>query len=87
MKTYARIENGVVAELFTIDVDPAGLFHPSFHWVEAPPGVTENFLHDGTRFTAPPPPFAAPTPTPTLADLQVRVAALTAEIAAFLPTT
>jgi len=84
MKTYARIENGVVAELFTSDLDPAGLFHPSFHWVEAPSGVTENFLYDGTRFTSPP---LIAVPTPTLADLQARLAVLTAEIAALSPTT
>jgi len=84
MKTYVRIENDVVVELFANDVDPAKLFHPSLHWMEAPPGVTENFLFDGTRFTAPP--LRPTVPAPTLADLQVRLAALTAEIAALSPT-
>jgi len=80
MKTYARIENGVVVELFASDADPGKLFHSSLHWMEAPSGVAESFLFDGTRFTAPP--LSSIIPIPTLADLQERLAVLTAEIAA-----
>lgn len=34
MKTYARIENGVVAELFQTDGDITTMFHPSLQWVD-----------------------------------------------------
>jgi len=34
MKTYARIERGIVHELFTTDGNIKELFHPSMHWVD-----------------------------------------------------
>lgn len=34
MKTYARIERGIVHELFTTDGNIKDLFHPSMHWVD-----------------------------------------------------
>ena len=34
MKTFARIEQGAVAELFATDHDVASLFHPSLKWVD-----------------------------------------------------
>lgn len=57
---YARIENGLVAEI--IHTDPAGLFHPSRVWVECPDNVAEGWSYDGEGF-APPAPVAAPAPT------------------------
>ena len=38
MKTYARIEDGVVVELFQTEGDIAELFHPALVWVEVPEG-------------------------------------------------
>lgn len=35
MKTYARIESGVVVELFETDGDITQMFHPDLVWVEA----------------------------------------------------
>jgi len=84
MKTYARIESGVVVELAASDTVPAKSFHSSLHWVEASLGVAENFLFDGTCFTAPP--LLPAIPLPTLADLQARLASLAVEIAALSPT-
>lgn len=90
MKTYARIESGLVAEIVTLSEDPAELFHPSLVWREVTtPGVVPGWLAgttdaDGvTLFSAPPPPIATPPITPSLAQLQSDLATLTAMIAAF----
>jgi hypothetical protein len=40
MKTYARIENGTVVELFATAGDMATMFHPSMQWAECVPGTT-----------------------------------------------
>jgi len=34
MKKYARIDNGIVAELFETDAEIKKLFHPSLMWVD-----------------------------------------------------
>jgi len=34
MKTYARIQDSLVAELFSTDLDIAELFHPDLIWVD-----------------------------------------------------
>lgn len=34
MKTYARIDHGIVMELFSTDADIADLFHPDLVWVD-----------------------------------------------------
>jgi len=62
MKTYARIDKGIVMEIFSTDADIATLFHPELVWVDvtsvAPQpndnwGATES---DGQWvFVAPPP--------------------------------
>ncbi|MBN9508252.1 MAG: hypothetical protein J0I21_03945, partial [Alphaproteobacteria bacterium] len=33
-RTYARIENGIVAELLTSAETPQTLFHPALHWMD-----------------------------------------------------
>lgn len=53
MKTYARIYNGAVAELFETRGDIAEMFHPSLVWVEAPQGVEIGYLYDEGVFSAP----------------------------------
>lgn len=40
MKNYARIEGGIVAELFETDGDIAEMFHPDLVWVEVPKGCS-----------------------------------------------
>lgn len=84
MKTYARIQDGAVAELFATDADIALLFNPALVWqdVTGIPGVAEGWLHDGSAF-APPKPVAAP-PAPSLAELQAQLQALAAQIAALV---
>ena len=54
---WARIENGVVAEI--TDTDPDGRFHPDMVWVEAPDGIQPGHLYADGEFSAPvgePPP-------------------------------
>lgn len=62
MKTYARIENGVVVELFTTDGNMAEMFHPDLIWedVTNAAGVKEGWKKSGPNadgsvvFIAPP---------------------------------
>jgi hypothetical protein len=53
MKTWARIENGRVAETFDFDTDPTSLFAPGWVWVEAPEGTQQNATFDGEILTNP----------------------------------
>lgn len=54
MKTYARIENGVVAETLTTEQGIVGWFHPALLWVDATgiEGLAEGWRYDGTHFAA-----------------------------------
>jgi|GEM_PF-2472573 len=84
MKVYARIENGVVAELIEGD-DVAGRFHPSLRFVDVSGlGVLVGWLEADGRFVAPPPP-SGQLPAPDLASLQAELALLAAKIAAMTP--
>lgn len=67
--SYARITNGIVAELFTL---PAGsppiaeMFHPSLTWVDVTnvsPAPQAGWSYSGGSFAPPPAP-----PAPTLAE-------------------
>ena len=83
MKTYARIQDGLVAELLQTDDDITSLFNPALAWVEvsSQSDIAEGWHFDGTNFTPPsPPPPAAPGPT--IAELQTQLAALSAQLAA-----
>jgi hypothetical protein len=60
MRTYARIQADLVAELFTTDEDIAELFHPDLVWVDvgaAQPAV--GWAYAGGVFS--PPPSSVPT--------------------------
>ena len=84
MRTYARVENGMVAEIIGTSVDINSLFHPSLHWVD----VTEQTVqvgwmqgNDGT-FTLPPLPGPAPMLTlPSLVELLAEITALREQVA------
>lgn len=67
MKTYARIQDGVVAELFETDQDITELFHSDLIWVECTSvdGIAQRWTYDGTVFAAP------VVPTPTIEELSV----------------
>jgi hypothetical protein len=80
MATFARIENGTVAELLASEAAPEALFHPSLRWVAvAAPGVAVGWRHTPDGF-APPPAEAAPPP-PSLAELHARISDLAAQVA------
>ena len=83
MKIYARIQDGLIAELLRTDDDITGLFNPALSWVDvsSQPDIAEGWHFDGTNFTppSPPPPGA---PGPTIAELQTQLAALSAQLAA-----
>ena len=53
MKTFARIQDGVVMEIIIAEVLPE--FHPEIAatFVEAPEGTEQHYLFDGTTFTPP----------------------------------
>lgn len=82
MRTYARIQNGLVVELLKTDSDIAKLFPPELVWVDVSgqPNVKDGWRYDGKSFTAPStvPPAA---PLPTIAELQAQLAALNAKMA------
>lgn len=88
MKTYARVSNGVVAELVSTDVDPATLFYPSLQWqLVTDSAVVPGWLVSATGFTPPVPPAPTIPPPPTLSQLQAELTALAAQIAALTPKT
>lgn len=81
MKTYARIQDGRVAEVLKTEGDIKSMFNPNLVWVDisSQPNVAENWHFDGSKFTAPP---AAPSaaPTATVAELQAQLAVLGAKL-------
>ena len=87
MKTYARIQNEVVAELLTTDLDIAGCFNPTLIWVDvsAVSGIAPGWQQDPSGFS-PPAATAAPPEPPSLAQLQAAIAAISAQLAALTPT-
>jgi hypothetical protein len=83
MRTYARIQDGRVAELLKTDGDITGMFNPALIWVEVTSlsNVAEGWHLNGTNFA---PSVVAPptTPVPTLAELKAKLAAIGAQLAA-----
>ena len=83
MKTYARIQDGLVAETLKTEGDITSMFNPALVWVDVSsrPDIAEGWQFDGTNFSPPPaPPPAAPA-TATIAELQAQLAALSAQLA------
>lgn len=82
MRTYARIADGVVAELVATSEPVAELFHPSLDFVDATgseAGV--GWLWTGSAFMPPLPPQPTLRP-PSLGELEAALAALAAQVAA-----
>ena len=82
MKLYARIQNGMVAELVRTGSDVSKMFHPELSWIEVTSvaGLAEGWTHDGNTFMPPSP--VPPPPPPTLAQLEAQLSDLGAQIAA-----
>ncbi len=82
MGIFARIENGVVAEVIATERDIGELFHPAMGWVEtAGREVAAGFAYVEGVFVAPPAEVAAPV-VDTVASLQAQIAELAARVAA-----
>lgn len=72
-KTYARVSNGVVAEIIVLDaaIPPSAIYHPTivaqmFDVTGIQPPVEVGWIYDGSTFSAPP----GLTPEETIADLK-----------------
>lgn len=81
MATYARLQNGVVAELLSTTAPIGTLFPPGLTWVDvtALPQVAVGWLSQGNGFAAPPLAIIPTLPTLTIAaTLSAMQAQLTA---------
>ena len=89
MKTFARLQDGLVAELVTTEQPIHTLFHPGMVWldVSGEPAVTTGWLSDGRTVSRPAAAEVMPAPTrdpsAELADIRSALAALQARVAAF----
>jgi hypothetical protein len=85
MKTYARVENQVVAEIITTTQTIGELFHPALRWVEVTgQSVQVGWIqNDNNTFAAPPQSAttAAATAGPSTAELQAEIKALKDQVA------
>jgi hypothetical protein len=83
MRTYARVQDGVVAELLKTSSDVTQMFHPSLVWVDVSSNaaIREGWHFDGKEFSGPPQP-SEPASGSTLADLQAQLVLLEAKFAA-----
>ncbi len=88
MKTYARLDGPMVAELFATDADLATLFNPALVWVDvtATPAVQVGWVQQsGGGFVAPvagPVPDGAGVAVVSFANLQAQLSALQAVLTA-----
>jgi hypothetical protein len=74
MKTYARIQNGVVAEFIGTNGDITEMFHPDLVWVpcDGVTGIAIGWHYAGKTFSAPPPVVVAIGPLIEAAKAKVR---------------
>lgn len=88
MKTFARLQDGLVAELVTTEHPIHTLFHPDMVWldVSGEPAVTTGWISDGRTVNRPAVQEATPASTPDplaeLAGIRTALAALQARVAA-----
>lgn len=83
MKTYARIQDGLVAELLETEHDITNMFNPALFWVDigSRVGIHEGWQFDGVEFTSPTVSSVVARAL-TLAELQAQLSVLSAQIAA-----
>lgn len=83
MKTYARIQDGLVAELMTTGSDVTQMFHPSLIWIDvsADTPIKEGWRFDGKGFSPPHEP-TEPASALTVGELQAQLASIEAKLAA-----
>lgn len=82
MKTYARIQEGRVAELLTTGGDISTMFHRDIIWVDVTSvnGIAVGWEYDGRHFSAPSAPEPASSSV-TLSGLQAQLALLSSQLA------
>ena len=87
MATYARVQGGVVAELFTTAGDMTKLFHPGLAWLDvtATPQAAVGWTAHGGVVTAPARPPAPIVVAPvsiaaSLASVEAQLTALQAQV-------
>jgi hypothetical protein len=81
MRTYARVQDGMVAELLRTDGDITNMFNAALVWldVSSQPDIADGWNFDGESFT--PPVISSPTASlPTIAELRAQIAALDAQL-------
>lgn len=82
MQNYARVEDGLVMEVFRTDQPIGALFHPGLTWVRVPDdeAVAPGWGFDGKVFG---PPASQPHAgeAPSLASIMTELAAIQAELA------
>ena len=76
MKTYARIENSAVVELFETDGDITEMFHPDLIWVEASADVAVGDKYAYGQFKHPQPSAPVVTVPTSISPAQARLALL-----------
>ena len=88
LRTYARIQDGRVAELLTTDGDILEMFNRALVWIDASsvPGIAEGWSFDGASFAPPLDPAPLGPPAPSVAELQAQIAALSAQLAVLSKT-
>ena len=82
MKTFARIQDHVVAELLTTDLDITGRYNPALIWVDVSTvtGIATGWQQSANGYSPPP---APPVPAAlSLAQLQTQLVAISAQLAA-----
>lgn len=89
MKTFARLQDGLVAELVSTEQPVHMLFHPDMVWLDVSnePAVAVGWVSDGRMVSRPAvaEPVTAPTPNPIaeLAEIRAALAVLQARLDAF----
>lgn len=88
MATYARLQGGVVSELFTTDRDMTKLFPPGLIWLDVtatPQAAVGWTAHGGVAVAPTPPPADAAAVAPvslaaSLASVEAQLTALQAQL-------
>lgn len=83
IRTYARIQDGIVAEVLKTNADIATMYSPMLVWVDVTTqvGIRDGWRFDGKTFS-PPAALTSNVSAPTIAELRAQLAALGAKIAA-----
>jgi len=87
MRTYARIQDGRVAELVTTSSDISTMFHPALTWVDASSvtGVAEGWTYGGAVFSRAVIPEVAP-PALSISGMQAQLEIFAAQLAILTKT-